>query len=60
MKKIVLGVMVATFALALVASTGFAAKKPKYKEGTAGAGSLSGTVSLKGASMAPIVEDLTK
>ena len=60
MRKIVLGVMVATLALALGASTGFAAKKPKYKEGDAGAGSISGTVSLKGAAMAPIVEDLTK
>ena len=60
MRKIVLGVMVATLALALGTSTGFAAKKPKYKEGDAGAGSISGTVSLKGAAMAPIVEDLTK
>ena len=60
MKKIVLSVMVASLALALGASTGFAAKKAKYAEGAAGAGSISGTVSLKGAAMAPIMEDLSK
>ena len=60
MRKIVLGVMVASLVLALGVSTGFAAKKPKYKEGTAGAGSISGTVSLKGTAMAPIMEDLSK
>ncbi len=60
MKKIVLGVMVASLSLALGASTSFAAKKPKYAEGTAGAGSITGTVSLKGTPMAPIMEDLNK
>ena len=60
MRKIVLGVLVASLTLALGASTSFAKKKPKYKEGTAGAGSISGTVSLKGDAMAPIIEDLTK
>jgi hypothetical protein len=60
MKKIVLGVMVASLALTLGASTGFAAKKKGYVEGAAGAGSISGTVSLKGAAMAPIMEDLSK
>jgi len=60
MRKIVLGVMVASLVLALGVSTGFAAKKPKYKEGAAGAGSISGTVLLKGAAMAPIMEDLSK
>ena len=59
MKKIVLGVMVASLTLALGASTGFA-KKAKYNEGAAGAGSITGTVSLKGEPMAPIMEDLTK
>ena len=38
MRKIVLGVLVASLTLALGASTSFAKKKPKYKEGTAGAG----------------------
>ena len=60
MKKIVLGVMVASMALTLVASTSFAAKKKGYAEGSAGAGSISGTVSLKGAAMAPIMENLAK
>lgn len=58
MRKIVVGVIVAAFSLAL-ASTSFA-KKAKYKEGAAGAGSISGTVTLNGAPMAPIIEDLTK
>ena len=60
MKKIVLGVMVASLALALGASTSFAAKKAAYKEGAAGPGSISGTISLSGAAMAPIMEDLSK
>ena len=60
MKKIVLGVMVASLSLALSASTVFAAKKPAYAEGAAGAGSISGTVSLKGTALAPIMEDLSK
>lgn len=60
MRKIVLGVMVVSLALAVGASTSFAAKKPRYKEGAAGAGSITGTISLKGAAMAPIMEDLSK
>ncbi len=60
MRKIVLGVMVVSLSLALGASTGFAAKKDAYVEGSAGAGSISGTVNLKGAAMAPIMEDLSK
>ncbi len=58
MRKIVLSVMVVAFSLAL-ASTSFA-KKAKYTEGAAGAGSISGTVSLDGAPMAPIMENLSK
>ena len=58
MRKIVLSIMVMVFSLAL-ATTGFA-KKAKYKEGSAGSGSITGTVSLKGTPMAPIIEDLTK
>ena len=58
MRKIVLSVMVVAFSLAL-ASTSFA-KKKVYVEGTAGAGSITGTVMLKGAAMAPIMEDLSK
>ena len=58
MRKIVLSVMVVAFSLAL-ASTTFA-KKAKYKEGSAGSGSITGTVSIKGTPMAPIIEDLTK
>ena len=60
MRKIVLGVMAVSLSLALGASTSFAAKKKGYAEGSAGAGSISGTVSLKGAAMAPIMEDLSK
>ena len=60
MKKIVLGVLAVSLSLALGASTGFAAKKPKYKEGAAGAGSISGTVMLKGDAPPPIMEDLNK
>ena len=58
MKKIVLSVMVVAFSLALV-STSFA-KKKGYAEGSAGPGSITGTVTLKGAAMAPIMEDLSK
>jgi len=58
MRKIVLSLMVVGFSLAL-ASTSFA-KKASYKEGKAGSGSITGTVSLKGTPMAPIIEDLTK
>jgi len=59
MKKIVLGVMVVSMSLALGASTSFA-KKKGYVAGSAGTGSITGTVSLKGAAMAPIMEDLSK
>ena len=52
MKKIVLSVMVVAFSLAM-ASTSFAKKKKGYEEGSAGPGSISGTVSLKGKAMAP-------
>jgi len=58
MKKIVLGVMVVAFSLVL-ASTSFA-KKAKYKEGSAGSGSITGSVMLKGDAPAPIMENLTK
>ncbi len=58
MRKIVLSLMVVGFSLTL-ASTSFA-KKASYKEGKAGSGSITGTVSLKGTPMAPIIEDLTK
>ena len=58
MRKTVLSIMVVAFSLALV-STSFA-KKAKYKEGSAGPGSITGTVSLKGTPMAPIMEDLNK
>ena len=59
MKKIVLSVMVVAFSLAL-ATTSFAKKKKAYEEGSAGPGSITGTVSLKGTPMAPIMEDLNK
>lgn len=58
MRKIVLSVVVVAFSLAL-ASTSFA-KKKVYAEGSAGAGSITGTVMLKGVAMAPIMEDLSK
>lgn len=58
MRKIVLSVMVVAFSLAL-ASTSFA-KKGGYTEGAAGAGSISGTVSVTGKTMEPIMEDLSK
>ncbi len=59
MRKIVLGVMVVSLSMMLGASTSFA-KKASYEEGSAGAGSISGTVMLKGSSPAPIMEDLSK
>lgn len=59
MKKIVVGVMVASLVMAFGATTSFA-KKGDYTEGAAGAGSISGTVTLKGEPMAPIMEDLSK
>ena len=60
MKKIVLGVLAVSLSLALGASTSFAKKKKGYEEGTAGSGSIVGTVMLKGAALAPIMEDLNK
>jgi hypothetical protein len=58
MKKVLVALMVLTVSIAF-AATSFAAKKD-YAEGTAGAGSIAGVVSLKGAAPAPIMEDLTK
>ena len=57
MRKIVLSLMVVAFSLAL-ASTTFA-KKAKYKEGSAGSGSITGTVSVKGTPMAVSYTHLT-
>jgi len=59
MKKVLLVVMMLTVSIAF-AGTSFAAKKKGYAEGTAGAGSITGIVSLKGAAPAPIMEDLSK
>ena len=59
MKKVFVALMVLTVAIAF-AGTSFAAKKKGYAEGTAGAGSITGVVSLKGAAPAPIMEDLSK
>ena len=59
MKKVLVTLMALTVSIAF-AGTGFAAKKKLYAEGKAGAGSITGVVSLKGAAPAPIIEDLTK
>ena len=59
MKKVLVVLMVLAVSIAF-AGTSFAAKKKGYVEGTAGAGSITGVVSLKGAPMAPIMEDLSK
>ena len=59
MKKVLVVLMALIVSIAF-AGTSFAAKKKGYVEGTAGAGSITGVVSLKGAPMAPIIEDLTK
>ena len=59
MKKVLVALMVLTVSIAF-AATSFAAKKKGYAEGTAGAGSITGVVSLKGAAPAPIMEDLSK
>jgi len=59
MKKVLVVLMALAVSIAF-AGTSFAAKKKGYVEGTAGAGSITGVVSLKGAPMAPIIEDLTK
>ena len=59
MKKVWLVFLTLAVSVAL-AGTSFAAKKKGYKEGTAGAGSIAGVVSLKGKAPAPIMEDLKK
>ena len=59
MKKVLLAVLVLLVSIAF-AGTSFAAKKKGYVAGTAGAGSITGVVSLKGAAPAPIMEDLSK
>ena len=59
MKKVLVALMVLTISIAF-AGTSFAAKKVKYKEGAAGAGSIAGVVSLNGAAPPPIMEDLKK
>ena len=59
MKKVLFVVVMLTVSIAF-AGTSFAAKKKGYAEGTAGAGSITGVVSLKGAAPAPIMEDLSK
>ena len=59
MKKVLVALMVLTVSIAF-AGTSFAAKKKGYVEGTAGAGSITGVVSLKGSVPAPIMEDLSK
>ena len=59
MKKVLLAVLVLLVSIAF-AGTSFAAKKKGYVAGTAGAGSITGVVSLKGAAPAPIMEDLNK
>ena len=60
MKKVLVVLMALIVSIAF-AGTSFAAKKKKgYVEGTAGAGSITGVVSLKGNVPAPIMEDLSK
>jgi len=59
MKKVLVALIVLIVSIAF-AGTSFAAKKKGYAEGKAGAGSITGVVSLKGAAPAPIIEDLTK
>ena len=60
MKKVLVVLMALIVSIAF-AGTSFAAKKKKgYVEGTAGAGSITGVVSLKGNVPAPIMEDLGK
>jgi len=59
MKKVLLAILVLLVSISL-AGTSFAAKKKGYVAGTAGAGSITGVVSLKGAAPAPIMEDLNK
>jgi len=59
MKKVLVVLMALIVSIAF-AGTSFAAKKKGYVEGTAGAGSITGVVSLKGNAPAPIMEDLSK
>ena len=67
MKKVLVALMVLTVYIAF-AGTSFAAsysykkaeKKGYYTEGTAGKGSITGVVSLKGKAPGPIMEDLSK
>ena len=67
MKKVWLVVLTVVISASLM-GTGFAAsysykkakKKGFYTEGTAGKGSITGVVSLKGKAPAPIMEDLGK
>ena len=59
MKKVWVAVLTLVVSVALV-STSFAAKKKGYAEGSAGGGSITGVVTLKGKPMAPIMEDLSK
>ena len=60
MKKVLVVLMALIVSIAF-AGTSFAAKKKNgYVEGTAGAGSITGVVSLKGNVPAPIMEDLSK
>ena len=60
MKKGMLGALLVVVAFVFSVSTSFAAKKPMYKEGAAGGGSITGTVSFKGDVPPPIMEDLNK
>jgi hypothetical protein len=60
MKKVFVSLLAIGFVLTVAASQSLAAKKPKYEGGAAGKGSISGTISLKGEPMAPIMEDLSK
>ena len=59
MKKVLTGLVVVAASLALGVSASFA-KADDYAEGTAGKGSITGTVTLKGTPPAPIMEDLNK
>ena len=60
MKKGMLVALMVVIGFVFSASTSFAAKKPKYEEGAAGSGSISGVVSFKGDVPPPIMEDLNK
>jgi hypothetical protein len=58
MKKVLLGGLVIMATLTL-SSSAFA-KASDYEEGAGGSGSITGTITLKGAAPAPIMEDLAK